>query len=135
MKWLHRFDRLTKFIRREDGSYTAEAVIWTPVFALLLALLADTSIIFGDQSLVLRDVQDANRGLSVGYFTSVSQATTYLQNRVQAISPNATISMTVNNGIISTVVTMPTRDLTATGLVSVFRNAKVSVASSQLSES
>ena len=102
----------------------------------LLALLADTSLIFGDQSLVLRDVQDTNRALSVGQFQTVADAKTYLQNQVSRISPNATISMSINsNNIITTIVSMPASDLTATGLVAAFSNAKVTVMSTELSES
>ena len=36
MKRFRHFDRLAEFLKSEDGSYTAEAVIWTPIFALLL---------------------------------------------------------------------------------------------------
>ena len=134
MKWLHRFDRLSEFIRSEDGSYTAEAVIWTPVFALIIGLMADVSMIFGDQSLVLRQVEDTNRSLATGYFASTSAAQTYLQNEVKAISPNAKVSVTLSGNIFTTVVSMPTSDLTATTLVSAFNNATVYVKSSQMSE-
>ena len=135
MKWLHRFDRLSEFIRSEDGSYTAEAVIWTPVFALLLALLADTSLIFGDEALALREVQDTNRSLAIGHFLTLADAETYLQTQLSRFSPNATVSMSVSNSIITTVVTMPTRDLTATGLVSAFAHATVTIVATQMSES
>ena len=133
MKWLRRFDRLAEFIRREDGSYTAEMVIWTPVFALIIGLIADTSIIFGDQSVALQKVQYANRSLAVGYFTP-AQAQTFLQNQIDPISPNATISVTLNGNLYTTVVTMPTRDLTATSLVSAFGHSSVTVGAVQMSE-
>ena len=134
MKLFRQFDRLTDFLRKEDGSFTIEAVIWMPVFALLLALLADTSLIFGDEASVMKVVQDTNRSLSVGHFQTMADAETYLQNQIAPISPNATVTMSITNGIITTIVAMPTSDLTATGLVSAFSNATLYVKSTQMSE-
>ena len=128
-------NRLARFLRHEAGSYTAEAVIWTPVFALLLGLLADTSIIFGDEALALRQVQDVNRSLAVGHFLTVADAQTYLQGQLAQFSPNATVNISISNSIITTIVTLPTRDLTATGLVSAFAHATVTIKATQMSES
>jgi Flp pilus assembly protein TadG len=65
---------IRNFLRGDTGSISAEFVIWTPVFALVLSLVADTSLIFGSAAEVTRVVQDANRSLSLGRFMTVGEA-------------------------------------------------------------
>lgn len=126
--------RMRDFLRRDTGSVSAEFVIWTPVFALVLSLVADTSLIFGSEAEVTRVVQDANRSLSLGRFMTVDAAKAYIVSEISHISPNAVIDMTVVNGIITTVVDMPTSDLTATGMFDAFATAHVYVRATQMSE-
>lgn len=126
--------QLFRRVMDERGSATIEAVIWVPTFALLLGLIADTSMVFGAQARALRVVQDANRALAVGHFTTTTETQDYVASALSSLSPNAEVTTTVTNGVISTVLTMPVADLAATGLVSGFDDLQVTVAAEFLSE-
>jgi len=123
-----------RFARCEQGSATVEAVIWFPVFALILCLVADAALIFSKQALVMRVVQDANRAMSVGRLMTAAEAQDYIRLRIATISPNATVVTTVQAGVIISTVTMPSSDLTATRFVEPFGGLNVSVSSQQMSE-
>lgn len=126
--------RVRKNARDENGAATVEVVLWMPVIVLLFALVADTAMIFGAQSQVVRVVQDANRALSTGRIRGTDVAQNQIYTRIAAISPNSTVSTTVVDGMILSTVTMPVGDLTATGLVDAFTNFSVRVQAQHLSE-
>lgn len=125
---------LSRFLRGQDGSSTVESIIWIPVFVFLLGLIADTSLMFGNQAEVLRVVQDANRSLSLGRIMSTDEAETFITDRIARLSPNATVTTTVLGGVIHSVVDMPSSDLTATGFFSGFATITLRVQSYHLSE-
>ena len=118
----------------ERGSATIEAVIWMPAFFAIFALIADSSIIFGSESQVLRIVQDANRAFSIGRLTTVQEVQTQIKGAIDKISPNAVVSTSVANALISTSVVLPLSDITATGLVTAFLSGKVTVSAEHLME-
>lgn len=126
--------RIRLFARREHGTATIEAVMWMPVFLLLFGLLTDTSLIFGRESEILRIVQDANRSLAVGRFQTIKEAQTYVGDKVARFSRNSIISISIDQGIISTTVSMPATDLTITGLLEAFSGVTIAVSASQMSE-
>ena len=125
---------LLTFRRSEDGTATLEAVLWTPVFLILFGLVTDTSIVFGRQAEILRIVQDSNRSLAVGAFQTVQQAKEYITEKVVVFSVNTIVDVVINNGIISTSVTLPAADLTSTGLFGAFDSLTITVGASQMSE-
>ena len=127
-------DVIRAFARKERGSATIEAVLWTPIFLLLFGLLTDTSLIFGRQAEILRVVQDANRSLAVGHFLTVAEAKAYISTKVATFSRHSTVLVAINQGIISSSVSMPATDLTVTGLFQAFSNLTISVAASQMLE-
>lgn len=126
--------KLGQFFRRTDGAISIEMVIWLPVFAVLIGLVADAALIFAKQAQVLRIVQDANRATSIGRMMSSAETEEFIESRIATISPNATVVTTIQAGVISSTVTMPASDLTATSLVAAFRSINVSVSSQHLSE-
>lgn len=126
--------RVRKNVREEDGAATIEVVLWMPVIVLLFALVADTAMIFGAQSQVMRVVQDTNRALSTGRIRDTEIAQNQIYTQIAAISPNSTVATTVVDGLISSSVTMPVRDLTATGFIDAFSNITVRVRAQHLSE-
>ncbi len=128
------FRHARRFLKDDSGSATIEAVIWVPVFTILLGIVADASLMFGARAEVLRVVQDTNRGLSVGKFATSAQASAHVRSEIADISPNATVTTTVVSGVIQTVVDMPSSDLTATGFFSGFADVNVRVRAHQLSE-
>lgn len=122
------------FFRQENGTATVEFVIWIPVVMLIFAIIVDVSMILGGKAQALRVVQDANRGLSVGYFQTVAAAKTFVLAQVKPLSSNATIDITVTNGIINSRLTMPASDLMSTGFYDNMLNINVTVVAEFLSE-
>jgi Flp pilus assembly protein TadG len=130
------------FHRQEGGGVTIEAVLWMPVFVSLLCLVADASLIFGRKAEVLRVVQDANRAMSVGRFrsdgdvdaTDLTEA--YVKGRINGFAPRATVETTYDSssGVIRTVVTIPSSDLTANTPIGFLDSLTIEVAAEHLSE-
>ena len=125
---------LQRFRKDDHGSATIEAVIWMPVFVMILCLVADSALIFGKQAQVMRVVQDANRAMSIGRLMAPADAQAYVQQRIATLSPNATVATVLQSGVIVTTVTMPSSDLTATGIISAFTSINVRVTAQQMSE-
>ena len=125
---------LLSFGRLQDGAATIEAVLWTPVFLILFGMVTDTSTVFGRQAEILRIIQDSNRSLAVGAFQSVQQAEDYVTEKVSVFSDNATVAVAINDGIISTSVSVPAADLTSTGLFDAINTLTITVGASQMSE-
>lgn len=124
----------SRFLRSENGNATIEAVLWIPVLTAAFALIADTSLIFGSESQVLRIVQDANREMSIGRLLTVAAVQAQVKSKISNISPNAIVTTTLVDGLISTQVSIPLSDITATGLVRAFTNVSVTVSAEHLSE-
>ena len=60
--------RARHWLKDENGSYTLEAVIWMPIFAILLAIIVNVSMVFYYEAQMLRVTQDATRAYSLGRF-------------------------------------------------------------------
>lgn len=123
-----------RFVKSEDGSFTIEAVLWMPVFVVLLCIIADASMIFGRKAEVLRIIQDANRSMSIGKFRDVQTAMDYISVRIDGISPNALVETTVTAGVVRTVVKMPASDLTSDVPIGILDSLTVQVAAEHLLE-
>ena len=122
------------FFRQEQGTATVEFVIWLPVVMLVFAIIVDVSMIFGGEAQALRVVQDANRGLSVGYFQTIEAAEDFVLAQLEGLSSNATIDITVTNGVINSQLTMPASDLMSTGFYDNLLNMDVTVVAEFMSE-
>ena len=91
--------QLRRFQRSEKGSFTLEAVIWMPIFAILLAIIMNLSMVFYYESLMLRVAQDATRTYSLGKFipddvmTAQEKAETYIRERLPFLSADAIIDV------------------------------------------
>ena len=102
--------------------------------AALFGLVVDTSIIFGDQSQILRVVQDVNRAVSIGRVRTSDDAEAMILADIDTIAPNASVETTLSNGIITSTVTIPVSDLSVTNLIDVFHDFNVTVSAQHLSE-
>lgn len=138
-KWnLHR--SIAHGLSDESGAATVEFVLWLPVMAAIFGLVVDTSIIFGDQSQILRVVQDVNRAVSIGHVpipndsTRIIAAEAMILADIDNIAPNASVETTLSNGIITSTVTIPVSDLSVTNLIDVFHDFDVTVSAQHLSE-
>jgi Flp pilus assembly protein TadG len=130
---------LARWLGAEDGSTTVEAVLWIPFFLLLLALVADASLLFHRQAQMLRAVQDANRAFSTGQFTSPAdvQATLLAQYAPLSASVRAVSELdtaTVPGGIIRTSLSVPARDVAGLGLIASLTDFTLTVTSQHYRE-
>lgn len=123
-----------RFAKSKDGSATVEAVLWLPVFLVLLSLVADTSALFGRKEEILRIVQTANRALAVGYFKTPAEAQVYIGDQVRMFSSTAQVLVSIEKGIISSTVDVSAADLTMIDFANFFSAVQVSVSASQMLE-
>lgn len=126
---------LSRFARNEGASATIESVLWLPVFVAFLGIVADGSVILSNRTMALKLVQDANRSLAVGRFTSTAQTEQFVLNNIRPTSPSATVTTTVNAGIITTRLAMPASEIDAVGIFGLLTGFTVGVRASHLRES
>lgn len=127
-------NRFVVFRNDEDGSHTVEAVIWLPIFVLILALLINVSVIYNRQSMIIRVVQDANRAYSVGRFTNTREVELFIEQAIDNMTTNAVAATTLDSGVISTRVEIPATDLMPVDVFDAFRSATVTVSAQQYAE-
>ncbi len=116
------------------GGATIEAVLWLPFFMLLLALFADLSMIFTNQSRIQRMVQDANRALAVGRLDSPEAEQAFLQDQLATLSPKVIVETQVHAGRVTTIVRVPVADLDVIGVASALRGSVLTIRSDHLVE-
>ncbi len=126
--------RLEALGKNEEGTATVEFVIIFPIFLLLLALIADASLIFFGQANALRAVQDANRSFSVGRYTTEGETESSIEAALSNFSSNAVATSTVSNGSITSSVSFPAADLTSLGLITQLVDFSLNVTSEHLVE-
>jgi Flp pilus assembly protein TadG len=123
---------LRRLLRAEEGSATVEVVLWIPFFLLLLALIADASLLFNRQAQMLRDVQNANRAYSVGRVTTTAAVQDMLIAAYTPMSASVTAVSTldtsvVSSGIIRTTLSVPARDVNSIGIIASLSNFNLAV--------
>lgn len=116
-----RLGAVKRFLANDNGSATVEAVLWLPMFAMLLGLFADVSMIFNNQSRIMRVVQDANRDFSIGRLTSTGETENFVKTELDSLSPNARVHSSVIAGRVSTTVSLPVRDMQVVGIAGIFQ--------------
>ncbi len=115
---------IRRFQRCEDGSFTVEFVIWMPIFAILLAIMMNLSMMFYYESQMLRVAQDATRAVSLGRFegdpllTPEEVAEAYIADRLSFIDANLTIDTRLVGQVVQTVVSTNAADLMPFSLMS-----------------
>lgn len=133
---LRKFRRPRAFMRRQDGSATVEAVLWMPIFMVVFAFMVDTSMVFNGQSKVLRVIQDANRNMSVGRFTTNAEVENYINTELGKFNVVPTMTQTQSNSaVVLTAVTVPVGQLQIIGLFSAIFNLEVDVTAGHLLDS
>lgn len=111
---MHRFQ---KFARHQDGTASIEAVLWVSFFFFLVCLVIDTSLLFYGHARMLEVAQDANRELTIGNMTTSEEVQTYVSDRLSKLSNEITTFVNSDQGIITTMVSVPAGDLTAIGFL------------------
>lgn len=124
-----------RFWSREDGSVTIEALIWTPIFVVLMALTINVAQVFFHQSQILRVVQDTNRGVSLGRFANGAEAEAYITSALGYMTDEITVTSDIADGFVTTRVIVPALQLMPMRfLESYFEETNVTVVGSQLME-
>lgn len=130
---LPRFRRLCDLARKDEGSATVEAILWLPIFFLIIGLATDVTMIFHANSRALRVVEDVNRAISVGRITSLTEA----QADIVKMLPNyahVTAVVKVSNGVITSKVTIPVSSVVVIGAVKSLIGQSIYVTTSQYVE-
>jgi hypothetical protein len=107
--------KLSNFIRRiwadEGGSQTIEAVIWTPIFVIMLAITVNVSQVFFHQSQILRVVQDTNRAVSLGTLATELEAEAHVTDTLSYMSDIVIVDAVILDGFVTTTVSIPAAEL------------------------
>ncbi|MCX7568006.1 pilus assembly protein [Sulfitobacter sp. F26169L] len=123
------------FLTREEGAATVEAVIWVPIFFVLLAIMINLSMVFFSKSQIIRVVQDGNRALSLGRLDDAAAVEAYIGQNLAYLGPNMVIQTTVSGGQVDTVFSVPATDLMPLDIIgSAFDSVKIGVHAQHLIE-
>ena len=125
---------LRKFLRGHDGGATVELVLILPVFLLIVALVVDSSMLLFRQSQAYRVIQDANRSMSVGRFSTPDETSAFVTSVLAQIAPGATAETSVSGGIVITTASMPISGIQLTGLLSAFDGGSIGVTATHVLE-
>lgn len=93
---------LKAFCRSESGSYTIESVIWLPIYVFILAIMMNVSMVFFNESQLLRVVQDGNRSFAVGRISTLEAVEQYVTDRIAYLEVTPMVSSQLVDGIIYT---------------------------------
>jgi Flp pilus assembly protein TadG len=126
--------RLRRFVSREEGSSTIEAVLWLPVFIGAFCLMADAAFIFNGQTIAMRTVQDANRNMSIGRLQTTDEVEAEVENNLATLSPHVAAQSSIVAGAVVTKVTIPSSDLVATGWLNRLMDINLVIRSEHLIE-
>ena len=111
-----------RFLRRDSGNMSVEAVLWLPMFMLLMIVIVDATMVFSRRAQAIRIVQDTNRGMSMYRLTTELEAQDFLLSRIQQFSPTAQASTVYDptTGLIRTALAMPLHEIDAMGFFDLF---------------
>ena len=128
--------QIQDLLRDESGTATIESVLWLPVFIAFFCMIADASFIFFGQNRAYRIVQDANRNMSIGRLADAAEVEAYVTASLADFAPNSTVQTIINSnsGIVTTIVSLQSSDLVATGLITAFLESTITVGSSHFVE-
>jgi len=132
--------RVADFAKAERGSITIESLLWLPIFFAFLGIAVDGSVIFSNRSLVLRTLQDANRGLAIGRFDNVNETMQFIRNNLQVCSlgvcpPDVSVVTSVSgSGVITSRVEIPSEMIDAIGLFGMLTGIRVGIEAEHLQE-
>lgn len=122
-------------LRREDGTATVEAVLWLPIFIMIFGLMVDTTMIFNGQAKVLRVIQDSNRNMSIGRFTTEIEVEDYIDAQLALLNISAdTVEAVADANFVQTTVTVPADQFQLLGDFTSLLNLEVTVTAVHLLE-
>ncbi len=130
-------DMWASFRQSESGSLTVEGVMWLPIYAVFIALIADVSLMFNSQTQVQRTVQDMNRLASSGFYLTEQEIEARVTAALSHLSANVTVDAQIDTttNLIVTTASLPAKDVMAVGLIGIFGNLQLSAGAQHLIES
>lgn len=128
---------LVKYIEDEDGALTVESVLWIPLYAFFFAFIVDVSLMFNGQTQVQRILQDVNRLASSGFLITEVEIEERVAASLSHLSSEATVDATIDpdTNLVTTIASLPARDLMATGIVAKFTNLTLNFSAQHVVES
>lgn len=111
-------DSIRKFCENQNGSFSIEAVIWLPIFMVILLVMINLSTVFFNESQMLRIVQDANRAHSLGRLESEQETEDYIFTELAYLSSAFTVETIRTGSVIRTTVSVPAVELMPMNLMS-----------------
>lgn len=118
----------------ESGSATIETVLWIPVYVFFLTLIFDVSMIFLNQTQIMRAVQDANRSYSVGSLRSLQDAEAQIAANLAWLGGSPQVSSSQSGNIIRSTVQVRAGDLSGVGMLRRIANVDLTISSQHLVE-
>ncbi|NNE87756.1 MAG: hypothetical protein HKN27_06735 [Silicimonas sp.] len=126
--------RIRRFLGKDDGTATVEAVLWFPIFILIFGLMVDAAMIFHGQAKVLRVVQDANRNYSIGRLRTEAETQAYVVQTLANLNIAAEALTIENAGVATTIVKIPASELQILGYFTALNNLEILVTADHLIE-
>lgn len=123
------------FLRDQSGSATIETVLWLPFFAFFITFFVDVAMIFQGQARALKVIQEANRELSIGAYTSISdfEARVMADLTAMGMAPDS-LDTSIVAGVVTTRALIPTDALAVVGLFTALTSFQVGVGSEMMIE-
>lgn len=127
--------RFQRQITSEEGTATVEAVLWLPLFVFAFGLVFDAAVLFFSEAEAIRVVQEANRLASIGRLETVTDTESYIETHLGHLSLNAKATSSISaNGVISSVVEIPSGELRMLGFFEQLTRVELKVGASQMME-
>ncbi|WP_375175686.1 TadE/TadG family type IV pilus assembly protein [Pseudooceanicola sp.] len=125
---------LHRYRTSEEGSATIETLIWLPVFVWVLVMIINASLILYQKNVAFRIVQDANRILSTGYMRTTAETESYISSHITGFAPGATVSTTIDNGVVTSDVSYQISNLFMPHVVDDLLNIRVNISAQHFME-
>lgn len=105
----HRF-AARSFWRSEDGGVTVEYVLWLPLWASIMALMADSTVLYQERTQLFLSARDMARQVAIGAKTT-EEAQTMVASAFTHV-PNFNASITADAGFVTARLSAPMSSFT-----------------------
>lgn len=125
---------LRRLGRSEAGSYSVEAVLWVPIYVLMLGAIIDLSLLFYNRAGLTELAHQVNRGVAVGHFADATDAQAFLATRLGSYGDGAQGTVTIRDQEVETRLSVPAADISAMGAIPLFTDLVVNLSYTHLLE-
>ena len=119
---------LRKFAASEEGTMTISAVLWMPVFMMILSLITETSWLMNAQARAFQSASDVARSWATGGIATEADAKSKAQylGTIRGVVPNAGNSSGTSD-MVTVKVSYPVSQLDMFGFFGFMPNAEITV--------